>query len=290
MNMGLLALLALVFFVMLIVLLAGGFVQRAFFYPDRLTYGSPADQGVAFEEVLFSGEDGVHLHAWFLPAAADCRCEARGTVLHFHGNAQNISSHWEYSGWLVTRGFNVFIFDYKGYGKSEGKPSIKGLCADSRAALDYIRTRPDVDASKLLIFGQSLGGTNAIAAVVGSNRSGIRAIAIEATFYSYSSIAHDKLPGAGWLVGDYYSAANNIAKLAPIPLLFIHGTNDGVISVNHTERLYATASEPKRMLLIPGSGHIEAMLPAHGDRYKNELVAFFQEALRPREGIPRENF
>lgn len=278
--MNILVLSALVILAALIIPLARGCARRAFFYPDRTMYGSPADQGLAFEDVSFSAEDGARLHAWFIPAVlADSRCGALGTVVHFHGNAQNISAHWEFAGWLASRGFNVFVFDYRGYGKSEGTPSIAGLCSDSRAALEYVRKRRDVDASRLFVFGQSLGGANAIAAVNTANRSGICAMAIEATFYSYSTIAHDKLPGAGWLVGNHYSAARHVGSLAPIPLLFIHGTGDGVIPVNHTKRLYAKASEPKHMILVPGGGHIDAMTPVHGDKYRNELVDFFEKAL-----------
>ncbi|MDR7306243.1 alpha/beta hydrolase [Rhodoferax saidenbachensis] len=261
-------------------LLGGCGVQSVFYHPDHVLYSTPADLGLRFEAVSFHSQDGTPLIGWFIPAAgyANPR-DAKGTVVHFHGNAQNMTAHWQYVAWLPRRGYNVLAFDYRGYGASQGEPEVKGVFEDSRSALDYVRTRKDVNPGRLLVLGQSLGGTNAIAAVGSGNRVGVRAVAIEATFYSYSRIASDKVSGAGLLMNDSYSAANFVDRLAPLPLLLIHGTADPVIPYAHAVQLLDKAQEPKRLITVPGGGHIEAFTPRFGSTYQDVVVDFFDAAL-----------
>ena len=163
--------------------------KQAFYYPDHADYGSPAQSGLPYENVSFQSADGTRLHGWFVPArgVADAK-QARATIIHFHGNAQNLTAHWQAVKWLPEHGYNVFLFDYRGYGQSAGEPNPEGLFADSNAALDYVRSRPDVNPERLLVFGQSLGGTNAIAVVGAGNKAGVRAEAIETTITSNSGI------------------------------------------------------------------------------------------------------
>lgn len=270
-----------------VALLLAGCAQSLFYYPDSVLYGTPARAGLSFDPVMFASGDGTALAGWFIPATgmSDPR-GARGTVIHFHGNAQNMSSHWQYVGWLPERGYNVFVFDYRGYGASAGRPSARGLFEDSNAALDYLRSRPDVDPQRLLVLGQSLGGANAIAAIGAGNRHGIRAIAIEATFSSYAAIAHEKFFGAGWLMDDRYSPERYIERLAPLPLLLLHGSADAVIPAQHSRRLHARAREPKTLVLVEGGGHTEALTPRYGARYRDLLIAFYEAAL----AAPRSRF
>jgi len=115
--------------------LTGGCAERFFFYPDQHVYTTPQAEGVHAEEVLFAGPDGIQLHGWWLPAQG----EIHGTVLHVHGNAANISNHLPLIAWLPAAGFNVLTFDYRGYGRSSGKPTIQGLVDDTRAALAWLR-------------------------------------------------------------------------------------------------------------------------------------------------------
>jgi fermentation-respiration switch protein FrsA (DUF1100 family) len=264
-------------------LLLAGCVQSMFYYPDDVRYETPDALGVRYESVQFTSADGTRLSGWFLPAEGRANPkEAKGTVVHFHGNAQNMSTHWRFVAWLPKQDYNVFVFDYRGYGQSEGKPEPKGVFEDSNAALNYVRTRADVDPERLFVFGQSLGGTNAIAVVGSGNRAGVKAAAIESTFYSYASIANDKFKGAGLLVGDTYAASNYVAAVSPIPLLFIHGTADQVIPLAHSRRLFAEAREPKRLIEVPGAGHLEPMTGQRfGHAYRKALTDFFDAALHP---------
>lgn len=265
---------------LLLGVLFAGCVSSPFYVPDRVLYGTPADVGLKYEKVVFASTDGVRLTGWFIPAAgyADPR-NAKGTVIHFHGNAQNMSAHLEAVRWLLYRGFNLFVFDYRGYGASQGKPEPKGVFEDSNAALDYIRSRADVDAERLLVLGQSLGGTNAIAVVGAGNRSGVKAMAIEATFFSYSAIADHNMPGAGAFFDDTYSAERYIDKLAPIPLLLLHGTSDFVVPYAHAVKLFEKAREPKTLITVEGGEHIEAFSPRFAGKYQQALVDFFDAAL-----------
>jgi fermentation-respiration switch protein FrsA (DUF1100 family) len=262
-----------------------GCVQSMFYYPDRVRYETPEALGLPYQAVQFQSADGTRLSGWFIPAVNRQQNpkDAKGTVVHFHGNAQNMSAHWRFVAWLPTQDFNVFVFDYRGYGESEGKPEPKGVFEDSGAALDHVRSRADVDPERLFVFGQSLGGTNAVAVVGSGNRAGVKAAAIESTFYSYSSIANEKLPGAGLLVNDDYAASKYVAAISPIPLLLIHGTEDRVIPHSHSRRLLDAAREPKRLIEVAGAGHLEPMTERFGTTYQRALVEFFDASLRPRQ-------
>lgn len=264
-------------------LLLAGCVQSMFYYPDSVRYETPDVLGLRYEPVQFTSADGTRLSGWFLPATDRKNPkEAKGTVVHFHGNAQNMSTHWRFVAWLPKQDYNVFVFDYRGYGESEGKPEPKGVFEDSNAALNHVRSRGDVDPDRLFVFGQSLGGTNAIAVVGSGNRAGVKAVAIESTFYSYSAIANDKLSGAGLLVGDTYAASKFVAAISPIPLLLIHGTADKVIPPTHSQRLLADAREPKRLIEVPGAGHLEPMTAQRfGHTYRQALTDFFEASMRP---------
>jgi fermentation-respiration switch protein FrsA (DUF1100 family) len=223
-------------------------VNQMFYYPDRTRYSTPADKGLRFEEVVFPSRDGTPLSGWFIPAVGT----AQGTVLHLHGNAENMTSHFGFVDWLPAAGFNLFVFDYRGYGQSAGRPHRTGVYEDSCAALAYLRSRADIDPDRLLVLGQSLGAAQAIVVVGGGERQGVRAVVVESSFYSYRSIVRDsigkmplfsffKTPLARILISDELSPADYVGKIAPIPLLLIHGTDDEIIPFRHVELLLERA-------------------------------------------------
>lgn len=268
-----------------LVLLTSGCVGGLFYYPDRQVYQTPDQKNLRYEEVWLTSKDGTRLNGWFVPAVG----KPVGTVIHFHGNAQNMTAHFSFVDWLPAKGFNVFTFDYRGYGKSEGSPERGGVYEDSVAALNYVRSRPDVDKEKLLILGQSLGGTNALAVVGRGNHSGVQAVAIDSTFYSYRSIVRDKIgdiPVLGWfkwplslvVIGNSYSAGAVVDHIAPIPLLLIHGTGDRIIPYHHGQQLYEKAKEPKQLWTLEGADHTAAFSPRF-EKYKEKLVAFYTASL-----------
>lgn len=261
-------------------LLMAGCAQNLFYQPDDILYDVPTHLGLNFEEVTFHSADGTALTGWFIPAAgvSDPKL-AKGTAIHFHGNAQNISAHWRFAQWLPKNGYNLFVFDYRGYGTSKGRPHAKGVFEDSRAAIDYVRQRPDVNRDRLVIFGQSLGGANALAAVGSGDRDGVRAMIIEATFTGYSDIASEKVPGAGLLMNDDYSPTRYVRRISPIPLLLIHGTADKIIPYSHAERLFELAGDPKQLITVPDGEHIQAFAPRYGSTYQVQALSFLDKAL-----------
>ena len=237
-----------------------------FYYPDQRSYANPAEDGYAYEDIRFQSADGTRLAGWFVPAIG----KAVGTVIHFHGNARNMGSHYPQVSWLPAKGFNLFTFDYRGYGKSQGVPSRKGVYEDSVAAVEYIKTRADIDQGKLILFGQSLGGANAVC-VAGKNKfDGVVGIAIDSVFSSYKSIAMDHVtwlkPVAFFVIGNRLSPKRSIDNIAPTPLLIIHGTDDKTVPYKHAKRLFKKANEPKILWTIPSGQHIDAL-----DQHKAEM-------------------
>ncbi len=237
-----------------------------FFQPSGYLYATPGLYGIQYEPVEFKADDGTNLFAWFLPA----RGEARGTVLYLHGNAENISTHFANVAWMPAEGFNVFAIDYRGYGGSAGSPSLPGAQLDIDAAMRVLLARRDVDPSRIIVFGQSLGGALAIHYVAHSAyRSHVRAVIADSPFSDYQRIAREKMAGffmtwplqwlANFVINNDYAPIASVHALSPIPLLLIHGEDDSIISPRHSQALYDNAAQPKDLWLLPETGHIQSV-------------------------------
>lgn len=257
-------------FLILLVFLAGC-ANNLFYQPDHRTYVTPDQLGLRYQDETFASHDGTVLNGWWIPAQPG---PAKGTVIQLHGNAQNMSSHWGSVYWLPRQGYNVFVFDYRGYGKSAGVATLDGVLSDSVRAIEYIANRPGGEGKNLVVFGQSLGGANAIAALAQLPAGTARGLVVDSTFYSYSRIASDKVPGGGWLVSDAYSPHRYIAQLAPLPLLMFHGTADEVIDYSHGQDLFALAGQPKTFVPVTGGHHLDAFSNRFGSRYRQPLLDF----------------
>lgn len=247
-----------------------------FYYPDDKIYGP--DPWSA-ESVEFTAKDGTRLHGWFIPSATGPAENAIATVIHAHGNAGNMSAHWPLVSWLPERNFNVFMFDYRGFGKSKGRPSQAGLLDDTQSAINVVRHRSDVNPQRLVLFGQSIGGANMVSALGNGDREGIRAVILDSAFASYSSIANQMIPGSGFFMDDSYNAERFIAEVSPIPVLIIHGKADRVIPWEQGERLYDLTREPKQKINLPDGEHIDAFSERHGGVYRDQMVNFILNAL-----------
>jgi hypothetical protein len=259
--------------------------DRVFYYPDEVERGTPADDALAYEDVFFSGDRGARLHGWFLPAVAAKPPHA--TVLHLHGNAANISGHYEFVRWLPEAGYSVLTFDYQGYGRSEGSPAREATLRDASAALDYVCSRPDVDRRRIVLFGQSIGG--AVAAVVAvERREQVRAVAIDSAFSGYRKIARYHVMrnplltvlawwfpygvAAGWDPVDF------VGRISPVPVLFMHGKADRIAPWEMSQELFDAAKEPKELWLIEGMNHT-GVWEAEPEIARRRLLAFFDRAL-----------
>ena len=258
-----------------------GCVERMFFHPDSVQYMRPADVGLAHQDVDITSTDGVRLHGWWLPAQG----AARGSVLHLHGNAANVSNHLPLVAWLPPADFNVLMVDYRGFGASEGTPAPDSVVEDGLAALRYLRARSDTDPARLIVFGQSLGGATALR-VLARDAEGVRLAIIDSAFASYRGIARDAAIGsivlaplaplAGLLPDAASDPVTAVAQLR-LPLLFVYGTHDQVIPPAHSDRLHAAANDPKRLIVVPGARHMEALM--HLD-VQAQVTAAMLEALR----------
>ena len=252
-----------------------------FFHPTREHVLTPDQVGLAWRDVWFESADGVRLHGWFLPAEGP----SKGTVLFLHGNAQNISTHLGGVAWLPGRGYNVFLLDYRGYGSSAGVPDLDGLHRDAAAALTATFGLDDVDPTRVVLFGQSLGGAIAIDTLaVSPDKARVRALIVEGAFAGYRRIAREVLSRT-WLtwplqgplsltVADDYDPERAIASIAPVPVLIIQGEDDAIVDPGHARDLYAAANQPKALWLVPGAPHIAALrTPAMRDRFVAWLEA-----------------
>jgi fermentation-respiration switch protein FrsA (DUF1100 family) len=258
-----------------------GFLQSQFYRPSTHDFGQQKELGIEPEDVEFTGQDGRRLHGWFIPASKN----AKGTVIHFHGSDRNISFTIRNCHWLREQGFNVFLFDYRGFGKSAGEPHRQGLIEDGAAAIEYVRSRPEVDKDRICLWGQSMGGQVAIASAELAGKEGIRAIVSEATYASHSHHIKDKMAHLGplwlvqwgaWLVtSDAFAAEDVVGKLAPTPLLLIHGTEDRGVQPYHSERLFVLAGEPKEIWRVEGGKHLDAM---RSERYRAKFVEYLTQA------------
>jgi len=278
-------------------------IERSFIYfPERELIGDPAELGLAFDDAYFTAGDGVRLHGWFVPGAGgtaeqssigtELRSEAvplfqgsnvpaalgGATWLWFHGNAGNISDRLENLRLLHDElGVNVFIFDYRGYGRSEGSPSEQGTYRDAEAALAYALSRPDVDAERIVYFGRSLG--SAVAVELATRRPPF-ALILESPFTSMADLARQHyrfLPATG-LIRTKYDSLSKIGSVRA-PLLVLHGDQDDIVPFEAGKRLFEAASEPKRFYTIRGAGHNDTYV-AGGREYFRALREFV-------EGPPR---
>lgn len=273
-------------FALLFVLLLTG-CTSLFFQPMRQHLRTPDQIGLAWRDVWFEADDGVRLHGWFLPS----QVASRGTILFLHGNAENVSTHIGSVAWLPAEGFAIFLIDYRGYGLSEGMPTLDGLHRDVAAAIETVFALDGVDANGVALFGQSLGGSIAITALARSPyRQRFGALIVEGAFSGYRSIAREVLART-WLtwplqwplsfaVEDEYQPIEAITRISPVPVLIVQGEEDPVVAVSHAEALYAAAREPKSLWLVPRAGHIDVFrLPEYRDRLLEYLR---QTAFAPR--------
>lgn len=223
---------------------------------------------IDFNSVFFENEAGYKLHGWIMSPKSDYNGV---TILFLHGNAGNITSHYQIAKPLVNKGFRVLLFDYSGFGLSDGKATRKNVVIDAEAALNFLINEIGVTNDKLFIYGQSLGG-NLAAKIAADHQDKIRGVIIEGAFSSHKDIAAyvTKLGFiARMLTKELYSSENEIAKFNK-PVLVIHSTQDEIIPYFMGKKIYNSANKPKSFLKIDNR-HIRGPI-YHTERITEEIL------------------
>jgi fermentation-respiration switch protein FrsA (DUF1100 family) len=238
------------------------------FFPDPYLIGTPADFGLEYEEVWFTAEDGVKLHGWWVPKPG------APVWLWFHGNAGNISHRLENIKLLVEEvGVQVFIFDYREYGKSEGGICREGTFKDAAAAYRYLTGTRGISGPDIILFGRSLGTALATDLAL---KGPCRALILESPFTNSKEMAKRLAPFLfDWRPKVPYDNLGRIGYVQ-VPVLIIHGTHDEIIPVDMARRVFAAAAEPKELYLISGSHHNDTYLVG-GREYIERLRAFIEQ-------------
>lgn len=233
------------------------------FFPAKHPEGNWQPPELSFEDVWFTSEDGVELHGWYCPHE-----HPRAVILFAHGNAGNLSHRAPLLVDLHHKlRVSVMIFDYRGYGRSEGSPSVPGVIEDGRAARAALAEQAGVEEKDIVLMGRSLGGA-VVAQLAGEAPA--RGLILESTFSSLRDVAAHHYPMFAWLVSR--NRLNSVSAIGQFegPLLQSHGDADRVVPYSLGRRLYEAANEPKRFVTIPGGDHNDPPT----SRYYDELDLF----------------
>ncbi len=241
------------------------FQARLVYFPGPAPRATPAQFGLAYRELELVTSDGASVHAWFLPQPG-----ARGAVLVSHGNAGNIGDRLELARAYLELGWSVLLYDYRGYGKSAGTPSEEGTYRDAEAAYEHLARVEGLAPERIVLHGESLGVAVTLELAL---RRPVAAVIAESGFTSLPDMAAEVypfLPGR-LLARIRYDNRAKVARLG-VPLFLIHSPADEIVPVAHTQRLFAAAHEPKRLLLTAGGHNGGGFLNRH--EWRAEVGSF----------------
>lgn len=242
-----------------------GCVENFIYHPKEQIKSTPADKNLSYEWVNLTSKGGVKIYGWWVPST-----KPRGVVLFCHGNGGNISYLLDTAEIFHRLGLSSLLFDYRGYGKSEGHPSEDGTYQDAEAAWNYLVETRNIKSENIIIFGRSLGGPIA-ARLAGKHRPGL--LIVESSFTSIADIAGERFP---WLplmlVKNYRYDTQHYLEMVHCPVLVVHSRTDEVIPFHHGRKLFETAGEPKVFVEIDGSHNIGFLLSL--PHYEASLDAF----------------
>ncbi|MBN2401912.1 MAG: alpha/beta hydrolase [Spirochaetes bacterium] len=241
------------------------------YYPEKEIKATPSDIDLNFESIRLKTKDDTIIIGWWIPSD-----QAKGVVLYSHGNSGNISHCLEIIQIFNKLSLSVFIYDYRGYGESEGEPSEMGTYMDSEAAWLYLVNERGIERRKIIIFGRSLGGSIS-AWLADSYTPGI--LIIESSFRSLTDVSHDRYPWfPGKLIfGDSYSTYRHLQKIK-CPVLIIHSKDDEISPFSQGEKIFHAANEPKELLVISGS-HNRGFLESRNE-YESGIDSFISKYLK----------
>ena len=224
----------------------------------------PVIPDIPYEDIYFESQDSIRLHGWKIPATtnytSDHTSNYKGTILFFHGNGDNVSTQLPNTYWLAEEGYDVYIFDYRGYGKSEGSATLDNTINDLELMIAYVIKQLPED-EKLIIIGHSLGASMSIYSVAHSAyRDRIKCLITAEAFSDYRDVVQDVL-SQNWLtwaiqwplsltIDNSYRPLDAIGLVSPVPVLILHSKIDEMIDMYHADRLFESAKEPKSFAFL----------------------------------------
>lgn len=226
------------------------------FVPVKPYPVTPDAADILYEDIYITASDGITVHGWKMHADD----KTAGTIVFFHGNGDNVSTQMPNTFWLAKEGYDLYVFDYREYGQSQGEANLDATISDMELMIGYVASQLP-DDEKMIVMGHSLGGSLAIYSVANSAyRDRIRALITVEAFSDYHHVTQDML-SKSWLfwlfqwplsytVSNTYSPLDSIGSISPIPVCVIHSENDEMIEMYHADRLYDAANEPKSFVLI----------------------------------------
>jgi fermentation-respiration switch protein FrsA (DUF1100 family) len=242
------------------------------YFPEREVAQAPSDLGLPYRDLHFGTSDGERLHAWWITSE---RSPGSGHILLCHGNGGNIGDRLIDADLLCGAGFNVLLFDYRGYGRSTGRPDEEGTYRDALAARAALLAQPECDPTRVVYLGESLGGAIALALAL---EAPPRGLVLQSAFTSLRSVAHHHYPVLpSVVVPDAYPSARRIARLRA-PLLLLHGDRDEVVPLSEGRALFEAAPEPKQMHVFEGLGHSD--LVNAGTEYAHVIRRWADDIMR----------
>jgi fermentation-respiration switch protein FrsA (DUF1100 family) len=261
------------------------FEESMIFFPFPYPEGDWSPPELEIEDAWFEAADGVRLHGWYVPHESP-----RAVMLFAHGNAGNITHRIDHLRFLNQLRVSVLVFDYRGYGRSQGRPNEAGVLADARAARRWLAERANVAEQEIVLLGESIGGAVAVDL---ASKDGARGLILESTFSSLPEVAayHYRIFPVRLLMRSRFDALSKITEYHG-PLLMCHGEADTIIPFELGQRLFHAANEPKRFVQLAGHDHNDP-LPRTWYQAIDQFIAELERASearirKPGPGEPRE--
>ena len=256
--------------------------SRPFFYPDKYIRLTPDKLGINYQDISLTTKDGTILHAWHLLPET----KAKGVILFLHGNAENISTHIHNVSWLHEAGYEILLLDYRGYGRSEGRPTLPEVFQDIDSAAHWLSNRSHVKEIPAYWIGQSLGASLSAYYLSHNKVEKLKAVILDAPFASYQNIGREKFSEfwltwplqypLSWLIDNRYSPNKAAHKWPKLPLLVFSSSKDRVVPNHHTLKLIDQLQTPDWKI-----EHIDTQDRHTGtynhSAYRKKTLAFFEQ-------------